>query len=280
MEYDWQNMQSRLADSVRNNPVPLALIGLGLGWLMVSGMRGGQAAGGLRGSQYSGAEEGLGYGSAEGTGYGGATRRYSATPGYAGPSEGYAQSYESTEAGGEPGIGERARAYSRSAADTARQWRDRAAEVGTRVGHRAQEWASSARERASSAGQAARAQASQMADRSLHTFQEHPIMIGSVALLVGAAIGASLPRTRREDQLLGQARDDIVRQARESGVVEKVKHVGERAVEAAREGGAQAFERVKGTAKEATSEAYQHVREAAREEAERQDLPGSQGYRH
>lgn len=252
MEYDWQKTQSRLVDTVRDHPVPFALFGLGLGWMLLSGIRGRPMAAEQHGSDYSAAEEGLGYGHAE----------PEAQP-YGGPFEaaGYGRSAPQGGDAAQPGRG-----YVQGAAERTRQWSQRASEAASRVGHRAQDWAQSARERVGEAGQAVRAQAAEMADRSMHTFHDHPVMVGSVALLIGAAIGASLPRTRGESRL-----------AHAGGYAAKARQVGERAAEAAREGGRQAFERIKDTAAQAAGEAVQHVREAVRDDAER---PGSEGYRH
>lgn len=285
MDYDWQKTQSRLVDTVRDNPLPLALIGLGLGWLVMTGMRGRQSEE-WHGSQYFGAQEGLGYGHTEasrqeamrraqessGSEYGGS---YARSTRY-----GAADSYEAMEGGGRQSIGERAYGIRQEMAERGRQWRDRASEMGSQMTHRAQEWASSARENITRASGSARAQASQVAERSLHTFQEHPVMIGSMALLIGAAIGASLPRSRRENELMGRSRDEMMRRAREGGYVDKARHVGERAMEAAREGGEQALHRVADAARDAAGDAVQHVREATRDEARKQDLPGTEGYRH
>jgi hypothetical protein len=37
--------------------------------------------------------------------------------------------------------------------------------------------------------------------------QSNPLALGAVALAVGAAVGYSLPRTHKEDALMGAARD-------------------------------------------------------------------------
>ncbi len=39
---------------------------------------------------------------------------------------------------------------------------------------------------------------------------ENPLAVGAIAFAIGAAAGLVLPRTRTEDQLLGQARDALV----------------------------------------------------------------------
>lgn len=51
----------------------------------------------------------------------------------------------------------------------------------------------------------------------LDTLQEEPLIVGAVALALGAAIGAALPATRREDELFGNARDRLRDEALEYG---------------------------------------------------------------
>jgi hypothetical protein len=48
--------------------------------------------------------------------------------------------------------------------------------------------------------------------------RENPLMIGAAAIVVGAAVGMALPETERENELVGEARDSVVR-----GVQEKVR---------------------------------------------------------
>lgn len=69
----------------------------------------------------------------------------------------------------------------------------------------------------------------------LDTLYEEPLIIGGVALAVGAAIGVSLPATRREDQMFGSARDDLRDAAYAYGedVADKVGLVANKAYEAA-----------------------------------------------
>lgn len=269
--------QSRLADTVRGNPLPLALMGLGIGWLLMNGVREATAS---RGSGERGGRRGLGYGSADtagyagsgaaGYGYGGGAPDYGSSD-YAGYGSG-ASGMQERGAGMEGGLGQ----MRERAAGTARELRERAAEYGHRVQERAQGMATTARTRASQVGRKVRYQAGNLADRSAETFNEHPLMIGSMALLVGAAIGASLPRTRNENRMFGHTRDEVMDRARAIGSEkwEKAKQVAARTAEAARESGQQAFENIKETAKQSTEEAIGQVRDTAKTEAERQHLAG------
>ena len=49
--------------------------------------------------------------------------------------------------------------------------------------------------------------------RMLH---ENPLLVGAAAVLAGAAIGASLPETQRENQLMGETRDSMIDRAQEA----------------------------------------------------------------
>ncbi len=45
-----------------------------------------------------------------------------------------------------------------------------------------------------------------------HMLEEQPLVVGVLGLAVGALLGAMLPGTRREDELLGRTRDDLFEQ--------------------------------------------------------------------
>lgn len=66
--------------------------------------------------------------------------------------------------------------------------------------------------------------------RLLH---ERPLLMGAIGLAVGAAIGALIPATRRENEWLGEAADEVRHRAREEA--QRARRIAERAVEAARE---------------------------------------------
>ena len=71
-----------------------------------------------------------------------------------------------------------------------------------------------AREAALSAQEKVEAQARAAAKKSQTFMHDQPLAVGALALGLGALVGALLPSTRREDDLLGQHRDAVMAKAR------------------------------------------------------------------
>jgi hypothetical protein len=65
------------------------------------------------------------------------------------------------------------------------------------------------------------------------TLDEQPLVVGAAAIAVGLVAGLLVPATSREDELLGEKRDEVMRQAKQKGrdVLQKGKYVAEAAVE-------------------------------------------------
>jgi hypothetical protein len=68
-------------------------------------------------------------------------------------------------------------------------------------------------------------------DRYEHYIDENPLAVGAVALAVGAAIGFAIPSTRYEGELMGDARQDLMNRAQQTaaGFVDKAKQVASEA---------------------------------------------------
>ena len=217
--------ESRIGTMVRENPVPLAVIGMGLGWLALS------AAFGRRGAEDQGE----------------AVVAASAAPGWAGGEPGYASAagVGSSGYGAEGGqgfapMGEAAQGMRERAGQMARGAREglqRATDVTRR---RVTEWSRSA---GGAMGDAA--------DRTWDLYQEHPLTMAMAAMAMGAAIGAILPRTRAEGQLMRGSMRSMAQQARETGseLVERAGQVARNALRTARRQG----EGVAESAKEAAA---------------------------
>lgn len=184
-----------LGDSVKNNPMPVALVGIGLAWLMASGRR-------------------------------------SAQP----------QLQTGT------GLAERAGDTMDRAAEAAGSARDRLSDTAQAARERASRTAQSARERAGRMGDAAREQAARISDTARHQIdrarngydtmlREQPLALGAIGLAIGAVIAAAAPRTKKENELLGPARDRLAERAKDLGreQIDQAKHVARAATDAAKD---------------------------------------------
>jgi len=199
-------------DTIKENPIPAAMIGIGLGWLLFGG--------GTRTRR----------GSAERT-----MRRYrlDAGPSYGygyGPGVGYAEGRD--EGGsGEGGPRRVLRQGQRAVGKAVHQ----AGEGASNLGHRVQEGAShlaqgaqgmahDAGETVSQVARDARVRGERVArgagrqimraERGVeNTLRENPLALGAVAIAIGAAIGLSLPHTHVEDEWMGDSKERLLHRA-------------------------------------------------------------------
>ncbi len=166
---------SNLSRSVRENPIPVALLGIGLAWLMMGGQHNSRM------------------------------RRYAQPP-----------EYDAAEDSSVTSLGARA-------GETGERIRQRSAEMSAR----AREAVGQVRERMGATTDSARAHLSDLGNRSRatyerargnvnHAIEDQPLVVGAVGLAVGAMLGASLPRTRQEDEWMGETRDRMVDSAKQS----------------------------------------------------------------
>jgi hypothetical protein len=94
------------------------------------------------------------------------------------------------------------------------------------------ETASQLRERTMRTGRRARNQF----QRLLH---ENPLMVGAAAVVVGCAVGMALPETERENEWLGETRDNVVEKAQDAA-----RNVATRAQEAVSEAAGEVTKKV------------------------------------
>jgi ElaB/YqjD/DUF883 family membrane-anchored ribosome-binding protein len=167
-------------DRLRENPIPIALIGLGVAWLAFS-----------------------------------QTRRRSSGDGYA---PGYYETYEGYDE--DEGIRARLKARVDAAKEKLADAADKAKTRITKARSDASESAETARGRAMQFADTARAKAGEYSqaarDRFDHQLQAEPLVLGAIGLAIGAAIGASLPSTRVERRYVGPARDKAAEKAKAS----------------------------------------------------------------
>jgi hypothetical protein len=254
---------SNLGRSIRDNPIPVALIGTGVCWLIFSGAR-------RRGESWEGRQHH--YDTQEDwddDAWQAYRSGYGAQPGPGGLHEAAATGERSGAYGAQPGatgspagspgdgssMADRARSGAKDMADRASQWGAAARErtVGAAQATReriasAGESFSHAGERLSEAGERFQRSARQSYDdtrrrtrRSGRGFsqvwREQPLVLGAVGLAIGALLGAALPRTQHEDEWLGEAADEVKQRAMDQGQEElsKARRVVEKAAHAASE---------------------------------------------
>lgn len=90
---------------------------------------------------------------------------------------------------------------------------DRLAEGTERLSDEGRDRVIAARERVYDARDSAMATARKGQEHVYDMFEEQPLIAGALALAVGAAIGAGLPRTRFEDDHFGAQSDELIREA-------------------------------------------------------------------
>jgi Protein of unknown function (DUF3618) len=257
-----------LGDSIAANPVPVALVGLGVAWMMFSSQRSPRDdhrlsagyweddldaveehyAGFVEEEQHAGfAEEDMGYlGPETDTGEGLGAHLKDAGESAAGQSS-TGQAVKSKVAG----LGERAR----HAGERVRHAGERARHASDRARQRFGRARAGVADRAYEAGERVRHQGHLAKQGVLRTLDEQPLVLGALGLAIGAALGAALPPSETEDKLMGEARDKALRHATKAGREQAGKMreaAGSIAAAAREEAGKFARER-SGEADEATS---------------------------
>jgi gas vesicle protein len=233
-----QETRRSITETVRDNPIPAALVGIGLGWMYLNSRNESPRSG-----YYGGARDSSGYGG-RAAGYGGG---YGSRGGYA---SGYGQGAASSgyrfdeEEGRLDHMRERASQMGHNVKDRASELGHEASEMGHDVAERTQELASNVAHRAQELGHDLADTTRQQVERVEDRFYESPLMVGAATLALGLAAGFALPKTRTESRVMGPARDQFVEKVKETAeeTKEKVKHVAERVVDEAQETAKEAAE--------------------------------------
>ena len=94
------------------------------------------------------------------------------------------------------------------------------------VAQTAKEKMSQAGEQVRALGDSARSQVERAKGSMDYMLREQPLALGAIGVAIGAVLAAMAPRTRQEDELMGEARDRLIEEAKEVGK-EKVEQVKE-----------------------------------------------------
>lgn len=173
----------------------------------------------------------------------------------------------------------------RSAAERAPRARGPLSHGVERMSDAARERVMAARERAMAAryqvGRAARGGWRRGRDGAMDFFEEQPLVAGALALAAGAAIAGAIPRTRTEDDWMGEESDRLIADAERvfHEELHKVERVGSAALDEAKSVAQEKRGAAEGAARSAVSavteearDAADRVSSAAEDEARRQDL--------
>jgi ElaB/YqjD/DUF883 family membrane-anchored ribosome-binding protein len=177
---------SGLMDSIRENPLPAALVGIGVGWLFLSARRRAAERDRWR------------------AGYGSGSRR--SVNSY--PDDRYGQ-YGSSQYRGQYGSSQ----PSQQENGKMSQMADTAKDKMSGVGERAQEMTDTLKERAGDMGEQAQWQARRARGWLEHTWDEYPLVVAGAALAAGALVGLSIPETQAERELMGEASGNVLQKA-------------------------------------------------------------------
>lgn len=208
---------SNLGMAVKNNPVPMALVGIGLAWLM-AGPKTSPSSYVAKNEEHDfplatiqGDVRRSGPVSVDGP------HRYS----HFTDSAGSRYKALTDESGRRAGhfIDESGKTFRGFADASGRQYHDLRDEAG-KLFDEASGWVSTTwhdlkrsagrtADEMSSAGRSALDTGTQMNDAILKHFRDQPLVGGALAFAVGAAIGAALPHTKVEDEAVGSVSDDV-----------------------------------------------------------------------
>ncbi|MBZ0154694.1 MAG: DUF3618 domain-containing protein [Alphaproteobacteria bacterium] len=195
---------STIIDTIRQNPIPAAMVGVGLSWLLIKRPEGNGGDG-----HYQTAEE------------------------YSPETE--TAEYETTA--GEYRMRKRAEELSTSAREKTQQVKEQVKEKTQQMKERATQFREQARGQMQRVGSMAQERAQQTRGQFNSLLESNPFALGLAALAIGAAIGLSIPETRKERDLMGEASSDLRGKAKEAAqeTMQKVQRVAEEATRTAKE---------------------------------------------
>jgi Protein of unknown function (DUF3618) len=181
-----REVSSSMIDTITRNPIPAAMVGLGIGWLVMSN-RSNQ-----NGSQWRSGSQG----------YRSGAHAYRSGSDYGAGSE-YGSQYRSGSQQGSDGSGvlEQAQRRVGSIASDAQQTVDKATGEMSRM--------------ADEVPYQVRAQADQLGRTASEMYNSNPLAVGAIAVAVGTAIGLALPATQFERRTVGQPVSEAMSRAGE-----------------------------------------------------------------
>lgn len=164
-----------LGTTLKNNPVPTVLTGVGLAWLAMNQNKPFQP-----GSTSSG------------SGLGGKVSQVL---------DQVSQAFS--------GAGDRLHGAADTARDHGQSLRSKAGDLSELATDSLDATASQLTDKAHDVGQRVQEQASEVKGQFEQLLKEQPLVLAAIGIALGAALGAALPSERKEDEWMGQTRDDL-----------------------------------------------------------------------
>lgn len=210
-------IRSTVTTSIQQNPIPAALVGLGLGWMFLNR----PSTSNTQSTDYRS------YAYRQGE----ASRPASYYSSQAGSS--YQGGYSSQAGGGSSSGG--------NVGQAAGQVGDMAGQVAGQVQQTAGQVVGQAQESVGQMVGQVQQTASQARGRLDQMLHENPMQVGALSLLIGGALALTMPPTSREQELMGPMRDQLVEKVQVTAqdtlnkvekVAEEVQHTAEREAKA------------------------------------------------
>ena len=199
---------SSVLETIKANPVPAALVAVGLGWLIM----GGKSSKSSRRDQWYGYGEGGPYEGIDEDGYAFRYRTGRGGRRVGGPRRVLRDGQRAIARAGEKvtdeisTVGHKIEETASGLADGAKHMLH---DAGESVSHAAHDAGVAGKRVARRVGRGAR-----RAEQSFEsTLRENPLAVGAVAVAIGAAIGLLLPHTKVEDDLVGKTKDRLLEKA-------------------------------------------------------------------
>jgi ElaB/YqjD/DUF883 family membrane-anchored ribosome-binding protein len=201
---------SNLRHSVKDNPMPVTLAGIGLAWLMISDRRDRRSSHGMQAS-------------AGDTDTHTASDADSDTDTRGRQSEAAGSVKDKLSSAGQK-LSETTQRAGQKLSETRQQVGQKLSETRQQVGQKLSQTTEGGRltldetkARAGELAQRARDQVQRVQGGLQNLLREQPLALGAIGLAIGAVIAASAPRTRKEDELMGEASDRLTDRVSEAG---------------------------------------------------------------
>jgi gas vesicle protein len=186
-----------IVDTVTGNPIPSALVGIGLAWLWMNRRNDSGSARSRYDDRYRGAPRYDEFGPRYRSGSSGNLREHSGE-----------RSDFDTDASGHV-----ANSAGNAVSEVAGQIQGAASNLAGKARATVSGVVDQAQESAGHFAEVAQHQAQRVEERFNAALRENPLAIGAVALALGTAVGLAVPQTRKEHEWMGEARDTLVDKA-------------------------------------------------------------------